>query len=316
MEKQKPKIIIVVGPTASGKSELAVRMAKKFNGEIISADSRQVYRGLDIGTGKVPGKWRKLNGKRRFIYKNIAHYCIDFVSPQKKFSAAEYKKCAARAIEDIANRGKTPIIAGGTGFYIDSVAYDLSIPEVAPSAKLRRQLEKKSAAELLTLLKKIDPERAETIDKKNPRRLIRAIEIAKALGRVPSLKKSSPYEILWLGMKPPPEILTKRIRKRLLSRMRQGMIKEARRLKKKLGWKRFYEFGLEYRFLADYLRQKITKKEFKEKLETAIRQYAKRQMTWFKKNKKIRWIKDENTAANYANSFLSAGTRPTWQKKS
>lgn len=307
--KRKTKLIVVVGPTASGKSELAVQIAKKIGGEIISADSRQVYRGLDIGTGKVTGKWQSANGKAQyadkkrfairdlrsavFMYKNIPHYCIDFVDPKKQYSAAEFKTCAKRAIDDTARRGKTPIIAGGTGFWIDAVVYDMHLPEVPPNEALRKKLAKKSAAELFLLLKKLDPERAKTIEQKNPRRIIRAIEIARALGKVPSINKKSPYQAFWIGIRPKPEVLKRRIKKRLISRMRAGMIEEARKLRRHgLPWKRFYELGLEYRFLADFLRKKITKEQLFQKIEQENNDYAKRQITWFKRNKNIIWVDD------------------------
>src|SRR3989344_6085432 len=206
MKSKLQKNIAIVGPTASGKSELAVKIAKRFNGEIISADSRQVYRGLDIGTGKVPndfsnyprissnasrittsrirGKFDIIRGKfEKYVYKGVPHYCIDFVSPKKVFTVADFKKCAEAAIKDITNRGKIPILCGGTGFYIDSVLYNLPIPNVPPNQKLRKQLSKKSAEELFKILKKMDPKRAKTIDPHNPRRLIRAIEIVKTTGK-------------------------------------------------------------------------------------------------------------------------------------
>lgn len=289
---------MIVGPTASGKSNLAVKLAKKFSGEIISADSRQVYRGLDIGTGKVTGKWmRNDTTKKRplvgwiFIYKNIPHYCIDFVSPKKIYTAVEYKKCAESAIADITARGKTPIIVGGTGFWIDTVIFNLRLPNAAPNKKLRRRLSSKKTYELFKILKKLDPKRAQNIDSKNPRRLIRAIEIALAPGEIPAVKKWPRYNALWLGVSLPKNELYKKIRTRLQKRVKSGMIKEATALRKSgVSWKRFYELGLEYKFLADFLKAKIDKNEFTELLNRAIRQYAKRQMTWFKKNKKIRWI--------------------------
>lgn len=319
MRSRKPKLIVIIGPTSSGKSELAVQLAKKFNGEIISADSRQVYRGLDIGTGKVKGKWRFLpfipaqagiqtgfpiksgmtthTSKKVFIYKNIPHYCIDCVPPQKTFTVAEYKKCAESAIQDITNRGKLPILVGGTGFWIDAAAYNMNFPYVPPNQELRRRLEKKSAKELFATLTQLDSDRAKTIDQKNPRRLIRAIEIASVLGTVPRLERSSPYHILWIGLKKSPEDLKKRIRARLRARIKQGMVAETKRLRKQgVPWKRFYELGLEYRFLADYAREKTAKKEMIEELEKAILRYAKRQMTWFKRNHKIHWIQGEREA--------------------
>ncbi|MFY9462510.1 MAG: tRNA (adenosine(37)-N6)-dimethylallyltransferase MiaA, partial [Candidatus Sungiibacteriota bacterium] len=288
-------------------------------GEIISADSRQVYIGLDIGTGKVPGKWRtmkvptskpwlaswKIHKKKVFVYKGVPHHCIDFVPPRKVFSAADFKRCAENAIKDITARGKIPILAGGTGFYLDAVVYDMALPEVSPNKKLRKTLEQKKPALLFAMLKKLDHERAKTIDAKNPRRLIRAIEIAKALGRVPKFKKRRPYRALWLGIKFPTELLYSRIHARLTKRMREGMIEEARRLHKNgLGWARFYALGLEYRYLADYVRGKVSAPEMRENLETAIRHYARRQMVWFKRNPEIHWLNDKKEAEKLLRLFL------------
>ncbi len=153
---QKISLIVIVGPTASGKSNLGVALAKKYNGEIISADSRQIYRNLTIGTAKVKGVWK--NG----VYKSdeIAHYCIDFVSPKKMFSASDFKQCGAAAIADIARRSKTPIIVGGTGLWVDTLVYDMDLPHVPPNPLLRKKFEKKSPAELFLFLTKIDPRRA------------------------------------------------------------------------------------------------------------------------------------------------------------
>ena len=169
MGKTKRKIIIILGPTASGKSELAVKMARKIGGEIISADSRQVYKGLNIGSGKITKK--EMRG--------VPHYCLDIASPKKVFTAVDFKKCAEKAIKDIQSRDKTPIICGGTGFYIGVITGAIDIPEIKPNWKLRKKLEKMPTEKLFKMLKKLDHARARNIDAKNPRRLIRAIEIAK-----------------------------------------------------------------------------------------------------------------------------------------
>ena len=303
---RRKKIIVIVGPTASGKSELAVHLAKRFNGEIISADSRQVYRGLDRGTGKVPGRWQKKAGGERFIYKSIPHYCIDTVSPKKQFSVTEFTRDAKNAIEKIRMRGKIPIIAGGAGFWIDAIVYNLNLPEVRPNMKLRKILAQKSAEKLFHFLKKIDSKRASKIDPRNPRRLIRAIEIAYAIGKSPKIKKRAAYDTLWIGIKTLPDILKLKIKKRLATRLREGMIEEAVLLRKKgLSWKRFYALGLEYRFLADYLQKKMGREELSERLFCAIWHYAKRQMTWFKKNKEIRWVESKKKAYFLTKEFLN-----------
>jgi len=290
MKKQtakKSKIIVVLGPTASGKSDVAVRLAKKFNGEVISADSRQVYKGLDIGTGKVTKK--EMGG--------IPHYLLDVANPKYVFSVVRFKKLAEKAIGDIVERGKIPIIAGGTGFYIQAVVAGVMFPEVPPDEKLRGKLTGKTTGELFKMLKKLDARRAKEIDPKNPHRLIRAIEIATHLGYVPYLDVSRPsecpseYYVLQIGIKTDDEKLKDRIYKRLLARLRVGMVAEVRHLHEKgLSWKRMEALGLEYRFLSRYLRGKITKQEMIEQLNTAIWQYARRQKTWFKRDKRTKWF--------------------------
>ena len=291
----KSNLIVIVGPTASGKSDLAVRLAKKFNGEIISADSRQVYRGLDIGTGKITKK--EMRG--------IPHYLLDVVRPKKQFNVTHFTKLADEKIKKIIARGKTPIVVGGTGFWIDALIFGSVFPEVPPNPLLRRKLEKKSARELFLMLVNLDPKRARAIDAKNPRRLIRAIEIARALGKIPKLKKHDRYNTLWIGINPLPEILREKIKTRLAARIHAGMITEAKNLRKQgLAWKRFYELGLEYRFCADLLRKKISKEEFFQKLLYAIVHYAKRQRTWFKRNSQIHWIANAAEAEKLTRKFL------------
>jgi len=186
------KLIVILGPTASGKSEMAIKLAKRFNGEIISADSRQVYKEMDIGTGKLTKKEMK----------GIPHYLLDVASPKRRFTVVQYRKLALKAIEKIFKKGKIPILCGGTGFYIQAVIDGLVIPEVPPDWKLRKKLEKKSVKELFNQLEKIDPQRAKTIEPKNKRRLIRALEIVKKIGPVPILKKQPlPYPVLMIGIK-------------------------------------------------------------------------------------------------------------------
>lgn len=287
MKSSPPKLIAVVGPTASGKSEYAVKVAKKVNGEIISADSRQVYRGLDIGTGKVRGRWRQ----GRFVYKGIPHYCIDFVSPKKTFTVQEFKKCAKAAIKDISGQGRTPVLVGGTGFWVDTVVYDLDLPEVPPDWKLRRILETKTAAGLLKILRKLDPRRAKNIEQKNPRRLIRAIEIAKALGKVPTIHKKERYKTTWIGLNPGSRALKQEITRRTAKMLKGGLISECKKLlKSKVSKKRIEEFGFEYKTILDYLDKKISREKIHPKLVRDTLKYVRRQMTWFGRNKKIRWI--------------------------
>lgn len=306
--KAKKALIIVVGPTASGKSELAVKLAKKINGEIISVDSRQVYRGLDIGSGKVPGKWQQ----DKYVYKGIRHHLIDVASPLRQYSVAQFQKAAEAAIKDILKRDKTPIICGGTGHWIDAVVFGKALPQVRANIKLRAKLSKLTTTQSFKILQKLDPERAKNIDPKNPRRLIRALEIVMSTGKpVPALKNDeNNYLILnrfgdlkieWIGLNPGMEVLEQKIHKRLQQRFKQGLLKEVQNLHqpktgKGLSWKKLEGFGLEYKFCALYLQNKISRPELEEQLYRAIRQYAKRQMTWWKRNKDIKWLTDSKKA--------------------
>lgn len=302
--KTLPKIIVIVGQTATGKSSLAVSLARKFGdlhqsnrlvgrtlqskvlGEIISADSRQVYKGLDIGTGKIT----------KSEMKGIPHHLLDIISAKRTFTASSWQKLAKKKIKEIIKRGNIPIIVGGTGLYIKSIVNNVVYPEVPPNTKLRKELAKLSTEQLFKKLQKLDPRRAKEIDAQNPVRLIRAIEIAQALGIVPHLEAELPsgYDVFQIGLALTDEKLKENIHTRLLARMKKGMVKEAEKLHAEgLSWKRMRELGLEYRFLADYLTGVLTKKEMIEKLEITIWQYAKRQKTWFKRDENIIWFNAE-----------------------
>ena len=266
----RPKVIVILGQTATGKSSLAVKISKKLNGEIISADSRQVYKDLDIGTGKITKK--EMSG--------IPHHLIDIVSPKKKFTVTDYKKLAEEKIKEIISRDKVPIICGGTGFYIDAITKGVVFPEVPPNLKLRIVLEKKTPEELFKILKELDVRRAKNIDAKNKVRLIRAIEIVKAIGKVPKIKEATPpYEFIKIGLYLPPEELKMKIEKRVKGMFKAGLLKEIEKLKKlEVSDKRLKELGFEYYNPTP------------EKVITETLKYAKRQITWFKKDKEIKWF--------------------------
>jgi tRNA dimethylallyltransferase len=293
--KIRPKIIVILGQTSTGKSDFAVEIAKQVKGEIISADSRQVYKGMNLGTGKITKKEMK----------NIQHHLLDVVSPSKIYSVSDFQKKAFKKIEEIIKKEKIPIICGGTGFYINSIVDGIIFPKVPPNKLLREKLSNKSAPELFEILKKLDKERSLNIDANNGVRLIRAIEIAKALGKVPKLKTAdmetdsamaesvsmSKFNVLKIGLTLPPDILKEMIKVRLLKRINKGMVIEIKNLHKNgLSWKRMESLGLEYRFGAQYLQNKITKKEMVEQINKETWAYAKRQKTWFKRDKNIVWI--------------------------
>ncbi len=305
--QKRPKIIAIVGPTASGKTALGICLAQKIGslpagrrGEIISADSRQVYRGLDIGTGKVT--------KQEMV--GVPHHLLDVCSPKRQFSASDFVRLGRTAIDEILARGNVPVIVGGTGLYVDALLGRVVLPDVPPNEPLRAKLEKKTAEELFAMLAQKDPERAATIEPDHKRRLIRALEIAEALGKNPPKQASEPYDVLWIGISPAEKTLKQRIHDRLLARINgeqssttastprssKNMITEARRLHSPspkgigLSYKRMRELGLEYRYLADYLQGTLSKAEMTEQLERAINEYARRQLRWFRRNTSIHWL--------------------------
>jgi tRNA dimethylallyltransferase len=289
MKKEiKPKLLVILGPTAVGKSGIAVRLAKKFNGEIISADSRQVYKGLNVGTGKIT----------RREMKGVRHHLLDVANPKQRFNAEKFKRLADLAITDIILRNKLPILCGGTGFYIDAVVGEIPLPPIGADNKLRIKLAHKSPVQLLNILKKLNPVRASKMaannsERNNIRRLIRAIEVA-IVAEVPPLEMAPRYEVIQIGLQLPKTELRMNIHDRLIKRLNSGMIAEAKHLHARgLSWKRMDELGLEYRYLALHIQGKMTKDEMVSKLETEIWRYAKRQMTWFRKNKKIKWFNPE-----------------------
>ena len=287
MSVQKPKIIAIVGPTASGKTSLSIFLAQKLGGEVISADSRQVYRGLDIGTGKVTKK--EMAG--------VPHHLLDVISPKKQFTVSDFVRLATKAYSNVLQNNSIAIIVGGTGLYIDTFLGRMSYPEVPPNPKLRALLEKKTAPQLFAQLQKLDPRRAANIEKENPRRLVRAIEIAKAIGQSPLPTLEQKYDVLWLGINPPQETLYKNIHTRLLDRITQGMVVEAQKLHTNgLSYKRMDALGLEYRSLSQLLQNKVSKEDFILGLERAIQHYAKRQIRWFKRNKDIHWVQSPPTS--------------------
>lgn len=284
--KEKPKILVIVGPTASGKTSLSIELAKKFNGEVVSADSRQVYRGLDIGSAKVTKE--EMSG--------VPHHLLDIVEPTEVYTAADFKRDAELAMSEIISRNKLPIICGGTFFYIDSLLGKVTLPEVEPNEKLRGELEEKSAAELIRILENLAPQRAKSIEKHNTRRLIRAIEIAKTLGYVPEQQITDcPYEVLTIGLQVDMETHGDLLRTRILERIKLGMVEEVQKLLEEgVSHERLERFGLEYRYVSRYLRGLMKKDEMIEELTVKSRQFAKRQLSWLKREPSIKWFERDD----------------------
>ena len=278
----KPKVIAIVGPTASGKTSLSISLAKTFNGEVVSSDSRQVYKGLDLGTGKVTHA--EMSG--------VPHHLLDIKNATDVYTASDFKTDAEKSLRDITARGKLPIVAGGTFFYLDVLMGKMSTPSVAPDPELRSILETKTTHELYEALLAKDPIRAESIDRENPRRLIRALEIVEAVGTVPKVTKSeSPYQWLTLGIDISMDILRERIYQRIIERIEAGMIDEVVALHSHgLTYKRMEDLGLEYRYISRYLQGLLSKDEMITQLNFKIGQFAKRQRMWLKRDKSIVWL--------------------------
>ncbi|MFA5109054.1 MAG: tRNA (adenosine(37)-N6)-dimethylallyltransferase MiaA [Patescibacteria group bacterium] len=294
IHNKKPLVLMILGTTASGKTALGVKLAAALNGEIISADSRQVYRGMDVGTGKDLAEYH-------FGRQRIPYHLIDVASPKTRFDLAKYQKLAFRAINDILRRGKLPLVVGGSGLYLQALADNYSLTAAKPKLAERAVWEKLSAAALFAEIKKLKPDFATRInnsDRHNIRRLVRYLEIIKSGGLTAPRRNESPYDFLLLGLVWPDDILRARVMQRLLDRLeKEGLIAEVKRLNREgVSWKRLKSFGLEYKFASAHLLGELSYPEMVEKLSTAIYRFAKRQKTWFrrweKQGTKINWIKN------------------------
>lgn len=296
MVNQKPKIIVILGPTAAGKTGLAVQLARDFNGEIVSADSRQVYRGLDLGTSKDLGEYEASGEK-------IPYHLIDVVDPREVFDLAQYQTLAKQAIQEILSRHKLPIIVGGSGLYLQAIVDNYQLNQIEPDVRLRKKLEQKDLSELQQELKILDLDFFANLnesEQQNKRRLIRYLEVAQAKRKrkvedTKSGQGAPQYEVLLLGLTWPIATLRERIKAKLLLGLEQGMAEEVRQLHEQgLSWERLDRFGLEYRYLAKYLQKEYAYDDLVEKLSLAIGQFAKRQLSWFKRWEKlgaqIKWI--------------------------
>lgn len=294
------KLIVIAGTNASGKSGLGIELAKHYSAEIVSADSRQVFKGLDLGSGKVTPE--EMQG--------IPHHLLDVVEPNTFFSLKNYQSLAYEAIDDILQRGVTPFLVGGTGLYVNSVIDGYNINAAETSPELRESIEKKPLAELIGILREKNPRLLDTLDLCNKRRVERAVE--KTLAGVTGEQESVPrYETLVLGVTWPRDILYERIRERLDRRLSQGMIEEVENLRKNGATDDFlYKLGLEYRYILMYLLGRFTDFDaFYNKLFMEIRHLAKEQMTWFRKRTDIHWIDMQNKPIEQAERLVDGFIR-------
>ena len=297
-----PKLIVLLGPTASGKSGLGITLAQRFHGEIISADSRQVYRGLDIGTAKVTPAEQAI----------VPHHMLDVADPREAYTVAQYQRDAITVINDILKRGNQPFLVGGSPHYIQVVVDHLDIPRIEPQPELRAQLDKRPLSELLEQLEALDPQSTAAIDRNNPRRVIRALEVCLISGKPFSQqrKMAEPlYQSLLLGLEWPREVLYHRIDARVDERMQQGMVQEVQRLLDKgISDERLEALGLEYRYITRLLKGAFENEdEMVQRLKYAIHDFTRRQLTWFRKDKRIVWVNggDREQAEEVVRDFLS-----------
>ena len=293
----KSGLSVVLGPTATGKTQLAVQLAHKLGGEIISADSRQVYRGMDIGTGKDLNEYN-------FKGVSIPYHLIDIVAPIEEYNVAQFQRDFQRVYSDITKRKKLPILCGGTGFYIKAVLMDFQLPKTEPDKQLRQKLENWELEDLINELETISPGASVNTPVDTKRRVIRAIEVAKSRGREKETGKrgaenSNLQDTTVIGIEYPREVIRERITKRLHSRLNSGMIEEVEALL--IGGvthHRLDTLGLEYRFISRFLKGDYSKEKMTGLLNTAIHQFAKKQMTFFRNMEnngiKIHWIPEGN----------------------
>ncbi len=317
------KLLVICGPTGTGKTDIALTLAKKFDGEIVSADSRQVYIGMDIGTGKesqgtvsseqkAGGKIQKESGK--WVFDQIPVYLYDIVKPDERFSLAEYQQLALEKIKDIHSRNKLPILVGGTGLYIQAVTEGLKIPKVAPDQRLREELEHQKLEDLLLELEKVDPNYFEKVDKNNKRRIIRALEVYRQTGEsFSSLQKryKVPFEILKIGLTCERENLYDRNDIRVEKWFETGFVEEVKNLLKDYSIDLPAMTSLGYRQVAAYIKGNLGLNEAKQRIKFDLHGYIRRQLTWFKRDQSIYWYDIlvenlENEVAELVSQWLKA----------
>lgn len=300
----KEKVIVICGPTASGKTALSIELAKQINGEVVSADSMQIYKDMDIGTAK----------PTREEMQGIEHHLLDFVSPDQRYSVADYQKAAKKAIKEILQKGKTPIIVGGTGLYVDSLIYEIQYQNIDFDEKYREELEKIAENQGLEKLYEkaieIDEKAMQKISPNDKKRIIRVLEIYHATGKnkteqeIESRKQPIEYDYRVFAINWDRQLLYERINKRVDIMIEQGLIEEVKKIKQK--YKKFPTAmqGLGYKEVVDYLEGKCTKEEMIEKIKMETRRYAKRQLTWFRKNKQTIWLEGTNELQNNIDIIL------------
>jgi tRNA dimethylallyltransferase len=323
-----PKLIAIVGPTASGKTALGIEVAKRFGGEVISVDSRMIFKGMDVGTAKPlrspllakEGQGEVSEPKRKdsigdlfglnkeFLVEDVPHWGIDLVEPDQEYSVADFKKYAEQKIKEILKRGHIPIFVGGTGMWLSAVIDNLDLSSTPSDEKLRAELEEKSIGDLYHEYKQLDPIGAETIDRENKRRVLRALEVSMLTGKPFSqLQTRGPlkYNVLQIGLSVERDVLNERINWRVDEMIAKGLVNEVRSLKETYGCEIDAMTGIGYRQVCEFLDGRSSLKDAMEEIKKDTRHYAKRQMTWFRRDERIQWIANTQEAIKQIESFLN-----------
>jgi len=307
------KLLVIVGPTGTGKTDLGLKLAKKFNGELVSADSRQIYIGMDIGTGKEieSSKYDVKKNKGSWVVNGIPIHLYDVINPDKTFSVVEYQQEALGKIKEIENKGKLPILVGGTGLYVQAIVEGVNIPKVPPDSKLRAKLESKPLATLVSQLEQVDPKTAIKIDKQNPRRVIRALEVYYSSGQsFSSLEERSKvnFDSVQIGLTAPRDFLYKKVDDQIDDWFRVGFIEEVKKLISDGYDEKLPALtSLGYRQVAMYLKGNLTIEEAKQRIKWEHHGYIRRQFTWFRKRKNIVWFDiSDPDLIRQINAFIKA----------
>ncbi len=310
MTKVLPRVLCIVGPTSSGKTMLGIHLAKIIDGEIINADARQVYREFNIGTGKpYGGKRTSKGGRSMYLFEDVPHYLMDYLPPTELLTVTEWREKALKAIKGIKKRGKLPVVVGGTGLYIQALVDNYQIPAVPPQDSFRKAMEEKPLPDLVKLLLRLDPAAEKLVDIKNPRRVLRALEVATFTGKPFTEQKGAARPIidpLLIGITHDREILRERIDTAVEAYVEAGWIDEVRQLHESgISWDAPAMTSIGYREFGAYIKGEKTLEQAIELTKRATWQYAKRQLTWFKREKRIHWVKDEGEAIALVKNWLN-----------
>ncbi len=303
-----PRIICVVGPTASGKTALGIRLAKKFGGEVVNADSRQVYKGFQIGTGTPPGRRGTFQGRRTYLVEDVPHYLMGFLDPKQAFTVVEWREKALQAIKGIRSRGHLPIVVGGTGLYISALVDNYDFPRIPPHPTFREEIAKKPLPDLVKLLLRVDPGAAQTVDLKNLRRVIRALEVVTFTGKPFSemrSRRAPTVEAFQVGLWWNREALYDRNDATVDQMIADGWVDEIETaLKKGIPEDAPAMTSIGYQELLKFTQGKTTLRAAMEKTQMAVRRYAKRQWTWFKRDPRIHWARTQDEAVRMVGDWL------------